>query len=72
MFTACTSLVFDSKHAQFWIISLLLCSITIDIFEVEPHAIKKRLVKPSNRELVNECFFKKRLICMSRDWHSKT
>ena len=58
MFTACTSLVFGSKHVQFWIICLLLCSITVGIFEVEPQSIHKRLVKPSNRELVNECFFK--------------
>mgnify|MGYP002803555676 CR=1 FL=1 len=38
MFTACVSLVLDSKYVQFRIICSLLFSIIVDIFEVEPHS----------------------------------
>ena len=40
----------ESKYVQFSIISSLLFSIIVDIFEVDPHSIQygKRLVKPTN------------------------
>ena len=50
MFTENVSLVLDSKCVQLGTICSLLCNITVDTFEVDPHAIQyvKRLAKPTN------------------------
>ena len=52
MFTENVSFVLDSKCVQFEIICSLMCNITVDTFEVDPHSIQyeKHLVQPTNTQ----------------------